>query len=340
MNNFENHNRLSQRFDKDATDGFESIPDAEMYFKEIKNPFTTIKSSAGGGQFTQFFIGIIFAAGLIAAGTICLQKNFEKPLIKAENKITTNEKFVAVTNAAPLIESKLVVSTELNKLNSKINQKNDFKIETLNISTHKSNSSINNNEPTLTTNDFFENYTYNNHSPFYKLFCVKNLLVINYSDSFPAIKKWKPLLTGFEASIESDSKKTINTQMPEDWYEYTAYNYNADVNALMDFYSSNKHLLVQKQAADMLKHFKNDQNALFYAALSCFENGENNKAELLFQEIQSIPNAFFEQESDYYIALILAKTNRVEEAKSALNKIKHLNSFYNDKAKILLNELK
>ena len=342
MNKAKKIELLSRRFDKDASDGFATFSDADKYFESIKNPFENKKVSSGSSGSWRFFIAELVAITVMLAGV-------EFIYTAHDVSVTNKEKTI---NAASLNSTHDYVLNDYfheevksEKEANAIVKKNVFRqvipsVSSLDPVKLVESDSVIDITPKVVNDLTFSQprYEYQNFEKYYALRYVNDLLVIDYSDSFPETKQLRPVLTGTPASFEKSLDRSLE-QHDDNLYENVKYDYIKSVTIAIEDYSQKRYQQAQQHFKLMLNKFPKDQNALFYAGLSAFEKGNIKQANNCFVHLLEMDKPLFAQEADFYLAQCYLKSNDVQQAKQLLNKIVHSNSFYKDKAKELLRNL-
>lgn len=342
MNKAKKIELLSRRFDKDASDGFDAFSDAEMYFESIKNPFESKKVSSGSTGSWRFFIAELVAVMVMLAGVefiytahdVSIEKTPKVEKVSDEstvNDFVLNDQFKEEANV------------EQEKAHEPVFYPRKYQPKDLNP-VALNNQSITDTvvavEPEIVTNvqQSHPRFEYQNHEKYYKLRYVNDLLVIDYSDSFPETKQLRPVLTGTPASFEKSIDRGLDRN-DEDLYENVKYDYVKNLSVAMESYSLKHYKEAGQQFSIMLKKFPKDQNAIFYTGIMAFETGKMQQAIHCFRHLNEMDRPLFSQEADYYLAQCYLKSNDVSQARKLLQKIVHSNSFYQDKAKEMLKKI-
>ena len=84
---------------------------------------------------------------------------------------------------------------------------------------------------------------------------------------------------------------------------------------------------------------KDDANTQFYLGLCYYQLGKYKLAQLFFNKNSENVINIFHQESEFYEALCLLKTNQTELAKAQLQRIVVNKGFYCDRAKEILSKM-
>ncbi|MGD1844133.1 MAG: tetratricopeptide repeat protein [Salibacteraceae bacterium] len=89
----------------------------------------------------------------------------------------------------------------------------------------------------------------------------------------------------------------------------------------------------------ILKHFPEDENALFYGGLSYFNLGQYEQSIAFFDQISGLQKSYFDEEAEWYKALAFLKIGQRKEAKTIMVKISEAGGFYAERASKKLSEL-
>lgn len=352
MSKKEKYKTISKRFDQEAQEGFNQVPGAQEFFDGLKNPFGQTKTQPeklpGNKRFIVFeilvVIGLLFLLKFMRFGSDGKETAFsfepkqEQPqaIINVDpDKVNEPQEIpVQLTNPVP-VKKRVKMEPLAEKSFTRPMDADTFMV-------------INNASPFI-SEPIIDTaapapapaiYHYKDHRKKYRLRYVADLLVIDYSDSTRK-PKLKPVLTGTPASFESDTVwAKVKDYYAQEHPETKKSNYLDRLGKGLKYFRNEEYKNALEVFSFILKENPKDQNALFYGALSLYEKEKYAKAMIMFDELAQVEEGIFEQDVDYYCALVWIKNGQTKKALDKLKLIASSDSFYKDKAKLLLDELK
>ncbi len=171
------------------------------------------------------------------------------------------------------------------------------------------------------------------------LISLNGLISVNYSkiQSSYTIEKNTFVLTGTPASMENDG---YTTNEPSHELVVKKVAYHTYLKDIQFYFRKNKFKKALKGYKEILKQHPSDLNAHFYSALCYYNINQSEKALEHLKVVNEHQYDTFRQEGEWYSVLALLDLNRLEEAKSELQKVINRNDFYYNQAIKLEQELR
>lgn len=344
MNEKTNNRDYSKRFEIEAGEGFRQVAGSEAYFNQLKNPFTSsrYRVNKGMGNWRWVFFSLAMLAGIVVLLQYTWPKNNREKAQLIVNELPIPEKMEPqpVITSTPVPEPINIQPVQPQK-HYRVQPK--IKLNGL-VDTATAIEPPLIHEPIkpvdTATSPAIALYRYADHRAYYKLRYIEELLTVDYGDSL--VRKLKPILTGTSANYEKGFRRTLQKETaPEDPYEIVHQNlYRQKIQKAAKAFSEQDWNKAQELFKVLYKENNEDQNALFYGAVCAYEMGDYNISLIMLEKLGQIGQPVFEQETDYYTALALIKMGHVQKAKEKLQHIVNSDSFYKNRASMVLQELK
>ncbi|HLP14313.1 MAG TPA: hypothetical protein VK177_20450 [Flavobacteriales bacterium] len=328
---------LSTRFENDAAQGFDLVHGSEAFFNNIKSPFNPPKPKSLWGSWGFLAFEIFVVAGLLVAGKYLdfgTQATAQKSA-RVEVPVTVNEQPQPVNDqtafVAPLAPEKKSVYSEQQVLNKLTDPNPVVKKDSVIVAEPQVPLVVITKPDSLNVHDPVFTYVYTNNQVKYRMRYVEDLLVVNYSDTTKKLKL-DPYTSGTEAKFESKNNTERLTPVPQ-------YKLVENTDYLIKLARPLK-AMQEKRYKDamtsfkyMLKDRKDDQNVLFYGALSLIEMGSHSKALVFLEKLKQVENPVFDEDADWLLAKVYRELGMDTKAKAILKTIANSNSFYKAQAK-------
>jgi len=343
MNKNKTHKDFSKRFEREAEQGFRLIPGSEKFFNELENPFTHKKYKVVNRRVNPLLLVIELALMTVL---LLLLKFTWKDNSMAHVPPAVNEKVkspMPVQVAYLVPQEKEVVSPPQVVSHHHFVQRvvqNPVQVDSIQTAPIMVLQQANNPVDSV-PEKVVSNYYYANYHAYYKLYYLSDLLVVDYGDSTTRLKL-NPILDGVPASFETSNQwKQLNAKEKQEPFVLVSENiYLQKLEKGVKAFGKGSWDLASEVFNQLYRENPGDQNAVFYGALCAYEKGDFNQCLDLMLTLKKIPQPIFEEDADYYIALSLLKKGQLKLAIENLQRIEHSNSFYHEKAGLLLKEIR
>lgn len=340
MNKVNKNKILENRFEGDASQGFNLVHGADDFFKTIKSPFKAapkgISMSHWGFLSLEIIVVItlIVTAKLIDISTDSSEFAFsssqpEKQIAVPE--IVPEEKFI-ITETAPVTTvsvHKIINQDPIlpSSFSNAINTDTTSTLMVLNV-----NGLIEKVDSVVKTEPRYS-FSYADVKAKYELCYLENLLVIDYSDTLFTGEKLDPLLTGVPAPYENKDKIANNKLNPSGSNTFVKRDdYLERLNKPLRSLMNKKYERALKGFKEILEKDAADQNALFYGGLAYFNLADYSNALISFEKLKQIKDPLFEEDADWLMAKVYQGLGLTDNATKLLQAIAHSNSFYRAQA--------
>jgi hypothetical protein len=165
---------------------------------------------------------------------------------------------------------------------------------------------------------------------------VYNLLIIDYTkirkDATIAVEQSKS--KGLEAKYEK-------TPQDIDDFEWQKTNvpYNKYIDKTMQLFSLAQYKSALTRFEEILRHYPEDLNSLFYGGLSFYNLGEYSQAEIYFSKAKNHEFINFKEDATWYLSKSFLEKKENQKAKKLLGEIVLEKGFYKVQAEKLLKML-
>lgn len=167
-----------------------------------------------------------------------------------------------------------------------------------------------------------------------KEIALHNHIFIDFRGLRPEQKiKMEATLTGLGANFSSVDNKIDNNDQFEGPYEVSYHDYLTQTALLINAQDFKSAL---KQFNIILKHYPNDENALFYGAYCHYQIGQYEEGLILLERLTKSTYANFDEEREWYLLKCYSKLNRTNDAKLMAEKIANAGGFYSEQARDFL----
>ncbi len=165
---------------------------------------------------------------------------------------------------------------------------------------------------------------------------VYNLLIIDYTKlrKNASIEVEQSKLKGLEAKYE----KTPQDIDDFEWQK-TSIPYNKYIEKTMHLFSLSQYKSALTRFEEILKHYPEDLNSLFYGGLSFYNLGEYSQAEIYFSKAKNHEFINFKEDATWYLSKSYLEKREIDKAKKLLEEIVLENGFYKIQAEKLLKSL-
>jgi len=313
---------MSDSFDQEAMEGWESVDYDTTALSKQKNPF----SSRGKSVF--YIIGGAIVIGLI---TSLFFMPIESPKL-SENKITEKpieqQEIILESSDVFLPEQiELLTKQPIDEQVSVREIKNDFqKMEEINASL-----------PVLKPHQLDNNqsagiiHTKTKGKEIY----LQDLKLVDYSKyrSSSTIETKQFVLTGTPADLESENSDKYKSEWKTIQQSYSIYLENS-----MYYFNNGEYKKALSRFETILKKYPVDVNANFYSGLCFYNFGEFEKAVAHFSKCIQGDFKNFDEEALWLMANSFEKMNRGVESEKMYLEISKANGFYAQQAKKKLGE--
>ncbi len=168
---------------------------------------------------------------------------------------------------------------------------------------------------------------------------IHELKAIDYTSFYDELNQRKTgLFTGVSPQFENEKSKSAVSQSQS--LNFDTITYKKILNDALLLYHENKFTTAQHSFQKILSIYPDDQNGLFYYGLCFYQLEKPEQAIKQLEKILSHRQSPFKEEAMWYSALSNHQNKNDEMCKQLLEKIIVENSFYKEKAKELLRELK
>jgi len=330
------HEVEKDEFLKEAFKGYMSNPDAINDIEDIENSIKTKVTKINFSTRLKIFSSFTAIILIVIISIYFINQNVNSKKINlSANSALIDTHHVNIINreieqASLIPASKQITSLKAAKEQKQVNIfEKDMPIEMVKklraISVNNNADNVNDNLP------IFEHYTYMPVEYMYEL------KVVDYTKT-NRTKIKKDIYDGGSLPPKYENRQNpIDTTLTND---ASTVPYNEFLNDAMGKFSSNNFKEALRDFIIILQQYPDDQNAHFYGGLCYYNIGLYENAITFFDEILESNVATYTQEALWYKALSLYNNGHVKEAKILLNKIIDTKGFYTNQANEKMQEIK
>ncbi|MBK7182820.1 MAG: tetratricopeptide repeat protein [Bacteroidetes bacterium] len=303
-----------------AVNGFAAMPFTENELVAI-NQIVDVKSNASASNsltLAQVFIATLSIASIFGVYFIsnAIHSPVEKPILTTETKWEQPLEIAIPTKEVVKKENKLIKT--VSAIPKKQLQNNSASLELIPTITTKEITGLN--ESTKETIVPISNSS---------IIYIYDLKVSDYNNLYFGRSNKKIIYTG--TPVFKEHSKSNSSELDEDNLESIAA--NQVLKKGLAAFNKGEFVMALGDFNTLLTLNKEDVNALFYAGLSHYNNGNYIKAADYFNKTTKNKNNAFYQEAQWYLAQSYDKTGDKEKANELYVLITKENGFYKDKAK-------
>jgi len=163
---------------------------------------------------------------------------------------------------------------------------------------------------------------------------LHNHIFIDFRGLRPERKiKTETTLTGVGANFSDANQKIDNNEHLERPFEISYHDYLTETALILNAQDFKTALT---QFSIILKHYPNDENALFYSAYCQYQLGQYEESLLLLERLAKSTYANFDEEREWYLLKCFSKLHRTNDAKLMAEKIANAGGFYSEQARDFL----
>jgi len=318
---------MSDSFDQDALEGWETISYDTTILKGQKNPFSST------GNSTLLLISITVLVSVFSTYFIIDFTSSDN----AENLSSTQQEESIQNEVTPIIveSSEIILPEEIESLQKQPieEQKSITEIKSDFHGIEEINAHLPVAEPHQLENNQFTKIIRSKTKG--KEIYLNDLKLVDYSKyrSSSTIETKQFVLTGTPADLEGENSENYTSEWKTIQQPYSIYLENS-----MYYFNNGEYKKALSRFETILNQYPADVNANFYSGLCFYNFGEFEKAVANFSKCIEGDFKNFDEEALWLMANSYEKMNRGEESKKLYLEISKANGFYAQQAKKKLGE--